>query len=453
MTTTGAAGAAGGATRVAAALAAGPAVAPGAVPARTAAAVAVADLPGLPFVLAGVPVAAAACGAQPAFAAQPAPLAAPPALAFRRPARGRHPVRRSHAPKFPHAAGRARAGPRRRVRLRTASQPGQHARAPYRAPYRAAVLVVTMPGVEDPVDGALQLAAQERPHQPLVDEHGVGQGEPDPADGVVAEPAHLGAVRAGHGDRVPRAGRLVRVQVLHRVQQMRQPTEQAAGLRQRFGVARAVGEHRGVGEGGCGRRLRGLGDRQQRATGAGRPFDVRLPLDRPEQQRGVEAEPFAARGAHAVPGVGDPEGRERHRTAPHQAVAVGHMVTHLRRGQHQRHRRRQPCALTLRHVRRPHSAQRARTGTPPPLPGTLRLRFGEHRDDQAVVVGGHPRELSVLAAQGQAQPAQVGHPLGTQALAQAVTARPDDSEHRRSPPLEQLPGRNRPDGSREQDCA
>ncbi|ARE77813.1 hypothetical protein B6R96_30910 [Streptomyces sp. Sge12] len=324
------------------------------------------------------------------------------------------------------------------MRLRTASQPGQHARAPH----LAALLMVTMPRVEDPIDGTLQLAAQQRLHQPFVDEHRVGQGESDAVDGVVAEPAHLGAVRAGHGDRVPRAGRRVRVQVLHRVQQMRQPTEQTAGLRQRFGVARAVREHCGVREGGCGRRLRGLRDRQQRATGAGRPLDVRLALDRREEQRGVEAESFAACDSRTVPVVGDPAGRHRHRAAPHQAVAIGHMVTHLRCGKHQRHRRRQPRTLTLRHVRRPHPAQRARTGTPPPVPGTLRLRFGQHRDDQAVVVGGHPRELPVLAAQSQAQPAQVRHPLGTQALAQAMTAWSDDSEHR------SLPRRNRRDVNR-----
>ncbi len=215
---------------------------------------------------------------------------------------------------------------------------------------------------------------------------------------------------------------------------MRQPTEQTAGFRQRFGVARAIREHRGVREGGCGRRLRGLRDRQQRATGAGRPLDLRLALNRPDQHGGVEAESFAACGARTVPAVGDPAGRKRHRAAPHQAVAVGHMVTYLRRGQHQRHRRRQPRTLTLRHVRRPHPAQRARTGTPPPVPGTLRLRLGQHRDDQAVVVRGHPRELPVLAAQSKAQPTQMGHPLGTQALAQAMTAWPDDSEHRSSPP-------------------
>ncbi len=64
--------------------------------------------------------------------------------------------------------------------------------------------MVTMPGVEDAIDGTLQLVAQKCPYQPSVDERGVGQGESDSMDGVVAESAHLGEVRAGHGDRVPR---------------------------------------------------------------------------------------------------------------------------------------------------------------------------------------------------------------------------------------------------------
>ena len=362
------------------------------------------------------------------MAAQLAPLVAPPALPLPRPSRRHRRTLRKRARKRPDAAAHTCTGTRGRVRRRTASQPGQCERDEP-GPRLAAVLVVVTPTLEDAVHGPLQLAAQKRPYQPTVDELGTRQCESDPVDGVVAEPADLGAVRAGHGDRVPRTGRLVGVQVLHGVQQMGQPTEQTADLRQRFGVARAAGEHRGVREGRGGCRLRGLRDRQQRATGAGQPLDLRLAFHRAEQHRSVEAEPFAARGTRAVPAVGDSASRQRYRAAPQQAVAVGHMVTYLRCGQYQRHRRRQPRALALRHLRRPHPAQWARTGASPPLSGTLRLRLGQHRDDQAVVVRGHPRELPVLAAQRQAQSTQMRHPLGTHALAQAMTAWSDDSEH------------------------
>jgi hypothetical protein len=67
-----------------------------------------------------------------------------------------------------------------------------------------ALLVVTMPGIEDALDGTLQLLVQQGTYQSLVEELHFGQGESDPANGVVTQPTHFGAIRAGHGDRVPR---------------------------------------------------------------------------------------------------------------------------------------------------------------------------------------------------------------------------------------------------------
>jgi hypothetical protein len=76
-----------------------------------------------------------------------------------------------------------------------------------------------------------------------------------------------------------------------------------------------------------------------------------------------------------------------------------------------------------------HPAQRARACRAPGPGRGLGLSLRQDRDEQPVVVGDDPRELTVVTAQGEAQPAQVRHPLGGEALTEPVTAGPDYSEH------------------------
>ncbi len=90
----------------------------------------------------------------------------------------------------------------------------------------------------------------------------VPQGEAHPAHRVVAQPPHLGQVRARPGHRIPGAARGVLGQVLDGVQQMREPPEEPPRLRQRRDVAGPPGQYGRMPEGRAGRRLRRLGDLQ-----------------------------------------------------------------------------------------------------------------------------------------------------------------------------------------------
>ncbi len=246
---------------------------------------------------------------------------------------------------------------------------------------------------------------------------------------VVAQPTGLCGGGAGGGQRVPGALGGVRGAVLHGVEEVGQPSEEPAGLGQRCGVPGAAREDRGVREGGGGRRLGGFGDDGQRGSGARELFDAHLPVDGVDEDGRVEAEGRAGTGARPVPAGGDLACRGGHRAAAQQPVPVGDVVAYLRRGEHQRDRSGQPRALALRHRGGPHAAQRAGPGGTALCcrPAGLGVRQDGH--DQAIVIGDHPGELPMVTAQGEAQPAQMGHPLGLEPVGQAVGAGPDDSEH------------------------
>ncbi len=286
---------------------------------------------------------------------------------------------------------------------------------------------------EDPLDGPLGLVGEQDVHQRPVRELDVPQGQPDAVHGVPAQPFGLGAVGAGGVERVPRAARGVGLLVLGGVQQVRQPSEQPPGLGQRRLVPRPAGQHGGVRERGGGGGLGGLGDQQHRA--AGRQFALQLALagGRVQQDRGVEADHRGAARALAVPAPGDRPGAGRDRAPGEHAVLVLDMVADLHRGERQRDGGRQPGTLAPGDRGRPHAAQRTRPGGPPAGPGGGvpggGLGLDQHRDDQPVVVGGGPRQLPVVVAQGQAEAAEMGHPARLEPLREPVAARPDDAEH------------------------
>ncbi len=87
---------------------------------------------------------------------------------------------------------------------------------------------------------------------------------------------------------------------------------------------------------------------------------------------------------------------------------------------------------------RPHRGRRRRcasraTGragrTPPGTRSALTgLSLRQNRYEQAVIVSHDPRELTVVPAQRETQPAQMRHPLAREALPEPVPARPDDSD-------------------------
>ncbi len=286
-------------------------------------------------------------------------------------------------------------------------------------------------GAERAVHGTAQLVHEQPVHQPPVGELGLPQGQPHPVHGVVGEPPGLGERRPGGGERVPGAGRGVGRPVLHGVQEVGEPAEEPPGLGERHGVVRPPGEVRGVREGGGGRGLGRLGDGEQGRSGPRERLDAALPVHRVDQYGGVEADGAAAARPGRVPAGGDPAGGERHRSAGQQAVPVGDVVAHLGRGQHQGDGRREAGALAVRDGRGAHSAQRAGPGGAPPGARTapLGLSLSQNRYEQPVIVRHDSRELSVVLAQCEAQPAQMSHPLAREALSEPVPARPDDSEH------------------------
>ncbi len=271
-------------------------------------------------------------------------------------------------------------------------------------------------------------------HQPAVTELGLAQCEPHPAHGVVRQPPGLRERGPRGGERVPGARRGVGFLVLHGVEEMGEPAEEASGLGERLRVVRPPGEVRGVRERGRGRGLGRLGDGEQGRAGPGERLDAALPVNGVDQYAGVEPDGTAAARSGRVPAHGDPAGGEGHRPAGEQPVPVGDVVTHLGRGQHQGDGRREPGALTVRDGRGAHSAQRTRPGLAPPGtpadPGrAVGLSLRQNRYEKPVIVRHDPRELSVVLAQREAQPAQMRHPLAREAFSEPVPARPDDSEH------------------------
>lgn len=224
---------------------------------------------------------------------------------------------------------------------------------------------------------------------------------------------------------------------------MCQPSEELARLCERRHVLRPSGEYGGMCEGCRGRRLGRLGDGQQRGAGTGQRFDPALPVDGVEQYRRVEAELGAGARAGPVPARRDPARRGGHRLAGQHPVPVGDVVPYLRRRQHQRDGRRQACALAPGDGRGAHGAQRAGARGAPGGGGSLGLSLSQNRDDQAVVVGHDPGELTVVGAKCQTEPAQMGHPLGLEPVGEAMSAWPDDSEHDGPPRVVQQCGRHR----------
>lgn len=217
--------------------------------------------------------------------------------------------------------------------------------------------------------------------------------------------------------------------VLHGVQEMREPSEEASGLGERFGVAGPSGQDRGVGEGGGGRRLGRFGDREDRRPGPGERLDADLPVHGVDQYGGVEPDGRAAARARRTPPGGHPASGARQRPAGQQPVPVGHMVTHLGRGEHQRDGGGEPGPLTLCHGRGAHATQRARSGRTPHSAVHFGLSLRQNGDKEPVVVRHDPRELTVVPTQREAQPAQMRHPLTGELVSEPMTTGPDDSEH------------------------
>lgn len=257
----------------------------------------------------------------------------------------------------------------------------------------------------------------------------LAQREPYAVKRVVAEPARLGQRGAGGGERVPGARRGVGLPVLDRVQQVGEPPEEPAGLRERRGVLRLPREVGGVGEGGGGGGLGGFGDRQQRGAGSGERLDPGLPVDRVDQEGGVEAEGRPGPRTRPVPPGGDPARGGGDRAAGQQPVPVGDVVADLGRGEDERDGGGEPGPLALGDRRGAHGAQRAGACGATSAGGEARLSLRQDGDDEAVVVRHDTGELSVIRPQGQAETAEMGHPLDPETFGEAVGAGPDDSEH------------------------
>lgn len=190
------------------------------------------------------------------------------------------------------------------------------------------------------------------------------------------------------------------------------------------------------------RRCCRFGDVEQAQPG--RVLDLGLPADRISQHPGIEADlcagPFSGR---------PPSRRDGFRPCRDEppgvgAVAVGYVIANLASGQDQRHASGQPRPFTCRveNVGPPKSSQRARAGLPVRCNGRV-LRFGQNRDQQAVVVSDETRVLAVQVAQGQAQAAQMRHPVPEERPPKPVPTGSDDAEHGRNMAEEQAIGNGR----------
>ncbi|CAM5298476.1 hypothetical protein SGRI78S_00460 [Streptomyces griseus subsp. griseus] len=76
-----------------------------------------------------------------------------------------------------------------------------------------------------------------------------------------------------------------------------------------------------------------------------------------------------------------------------------------------------------------HGAQWAGAGGAPVGGRQAGLSLRQDGDDQAVIVRDDTGELSVIRPQGQAQTAEMGHPLHPETFGEPMGTGPDDSEH------------------------
>ncbi len=266
-----------------------------------------------------------------------------------------------------------------------------------------------------------------------VREFDLAQRQPDAVQGVVAEPACLGERGPGGGERVPGARLGVGALVLDRVQQVREPSEVPARLGQRGRVARPSGELCGMREGGGRRGLRRLGHHEHGRAGARQRLDARLPVHGVDEHRRVEAERGPGAGTGPVPAAGHlARGRGNGGTGQ-QPVPVGHVVAHLRGGEDEGDGGGEPRTLALGHGGGAHPAQGAGSRRAPGAGRGTGLSLRQNGDEQPVIVRDDPRELPVVPAKCQTQPAQMGHPLRLEPLPQPVCARSDDAEQAASP--------------------
>lgn len=288
-------------------------------------------------------------------------------------------------------------------------------------------------GAEGPVHRGAQLVHEQAVGESRVGELDLAQGQPDAVQGVVAEPAGLGERGPGGGERVPGARDGVGALVLHRVEQVREAAEVPAGLGQRGGVAWPSGQLRGMREGGGRRGLRRLGHHQHGGAEAREGLDARLPVHGVDEHGGVEAERGPGAGSGPVPAAGHLARGQGHGGAGQQPVPVGHVVAHLRGGQHERDGGGEPRALALGHGGGAHAAQRTRARGAPGLGRDARLSLRQNGDEQTVIVCDDPGELAVVSPKCQAQPAQMGHPLRLEPFSQPVRTRPHYAEQAASP--------------------
>lgn len=185
-------------------------------------------------------------------------------------------------------------------------------------------------------------------------------------------------------------------------------------------------------ERGADRGLGRLGNISQGETVVG-VLDVDLPADRVSQHLRVEAKLGTGLLAGRTPPAGRQAGACCHRAPGKGAVGVLDVVPDLPGCQHQRNCRGELRAgrSSIDDVSAPEAAQRTRAGRP--VRSHLRvLRFRQDRNQQAVVVRDQPGRLPMKITQGEAEAAEVCHPLRVHRAAQPVAARAHNAKHCRN---------------------
>ena len=234
------------------------------------------------------------------------------------------------------------------------------------------------------------------------------------------EPPGLGERGAGGGERVPGTRRGVSFLVLHGVQQMREPPEEPAGLGERFGVAAAGPARTAV----CAKAAAvavSVGSVTV-SSGVPGPASASMPVCRSTASTSTAvSKPSSRAGTRPgpVPARGDPAGGRGDRAA-RSTARPGRRRGPVPSPRRAPARRRRPAWPPRPGDRSgPHGAQRTGPRGAPPSGGALGLSLRQNRDDQAVVVRDDPGELPVVRAKCEAQPAEMGHPLGLEALRRA----------------------------------
>jgi hypothetical protein len=149
---------------------------------------------------------------------------------------------------------------------------------------------------ERAADRAAQLVFEQNSGKPRVGEIGLGQGQPDAQQRVLAQPLCLADWGSGSRQRVPSPAGTVGGQVLHRVHQVHDAAEEPTHLGQCRLVGRPTSQHCGMGKHGRGRGFGRLGDGQHGTARAGRRFHLCLPADRAGQHRRIKTQPAASFG-------------------------------------------------------------------------------------------------------------------------------------------------------------